>query len=84
MQGLEQSLGVVVREFEEEKRRTEERHHEHLQLARWEEGGGKREGEGRRKEERELIGWTIVIAFLPIPVLSWCPCSGAASCSLVR
>ena len=48
MQGLEQSLGVVVREFEEEKRRTEERHHEHLQLARWEEGGG----EERRKEER--------------------------------
>ena len=34
VQGLEQSLGVVVREFEEEKRRTEERHHEHLQLAR--------------------------------------------------
>ena len=46
VQGLEQSLGVVVREFEEEKRRTEERHHEHLQLARWEEGG-------RRKKERE-------------------------------
>ena len=34
VQGLEQSLGVVVREFEEEKRRTEERHHERLQLAR--------------------------------------------------
>ena len=34
VQGLEQSLGVVVQEFEEEKRRTEERHHERLQLAR--------------------------------------------------
>ena len=34
VQGLEQSLGVVVREFEEEKRRAEERHLERLQLAR--------------------------------------------------